>query len=188
MRKDENGNPCPSTLGEYYDMCYSIAPKSKAIVFLSEMINEPGVTRDSPVIAKDSQMRALLMPLLTQTDPRAIEVYDVPSEKDYRDRAKIARIVQQICLALICYTDLSVSTSTKMSTAWKYILHVEAEEDTECLFAFHEDGKVECVKDQKITEAKIDHVYENLIALIPDEVLTDDLQKIIFETLLQFRA
>lgn len=64
MRQDETGQPCPATLGEYRDLCYAINPQSKAVKFLDERIAEHG--RDELVIAPDSQMRALLMPMLAQ--------------------------------------------------------------------------------------------------------------------------
>lgn len=63
MRKDENGDPCPATLGEYRDLCVAIGGVGcRAVRFLDERIAEQG--RDEPVVAADSQMRALLMPML----------------------------------------------------------------------------------------------------------------------------
>jgi hypothetical protein len=64
MRKDEKGDPCPETLGEYRDLCNAFAPGSKAVEFLDSKISEQG--RDEVVIAADSQMRLLLMPMLLQ--------------------------------------------------------------------------------------------------------------------------
>jgi hypothetical protein len=67
MRKDEDGNDCPATLGEYRDLCASIGgEKSPAVAFLDKKIAE--TNRDEEVIAPDSQMRVVLMPMLLQ-DP-----------------------------------------------------------------------------------------------------------------------
>ena len=63
MRKDEAGNECPSTLGEYRDVCVKAGGEGcKAVKFLDEKIAELG--RDEEVVAPDSQMRMLLMPML----------------------------------------------------------------------------------------------------------------------------
>jgi len=68
MRTDETGQPCPETLGEYLDMCKTFAAlidegsKSEAVHFLEQKIAQQG--RDEVVIAPDSQMRFLLMPML----------------------------------------------------------------------------------------------------------------------------
>lgn len=63
MRKDENGDPCPSTLGEYRDMCAAIGGEMcKAVAFLDKKISNYG--RDEEVVAPDSQVRMLLMPML----------------------------------------------------------------------------------------------------------------------------
>jgi len=63
QRLDENGQPCPSTLGGYRDMCAAIGgPTCKAVRFLDERIEKDG--RDTEVIQPDSQMRMLLMPML----------------------------------------------------------------------------------------------------------------------------
>jgi hypothetical protein len=67
MRLDEAGNNCPSTLGEYWDLCHALvldADKSHTLKWLNEKIAIQG--RDQPVIAPDSQMRAILFPLLQQ--------------------------------------------------------------------------------------------------------------------------
>jgi hypothetical protein len=67
MRKDEIGEPCPSTLGEYRDMCAALGAKdNKAVLFLDKKIEDQG--RDAEVIAADSQMRMLLMPMLMETE------------------------------------------------------------------------------------------------------------------------
>jgi hypothetical protein len=64
MRQDEAGNPCPETLGEYRDLCAAIAPGSAAVSFLNRKIAGAASGEDEPVLAADSQMRALLMPML----------------------------------------------------------------------------------------------------------------------------
>jgi hypothetical protein len=64
MRKDENGDPCPSTLFEYLKLCKAIGgPDCKAVTFLAQKIEENGGD-DADVLAADSQMRCLLMPML----------------------------------------------------------------------------------------------------------------------------
>jgi hypothetical protein len=66
MRKDEEGNECPATLGEYRDLCAAIGGKQcRAVKFLDERIEREG--RDTEVIQPDSQMRMLLMPMLVQS-------------------------------------------------------------------------------------------------------------------------
>jgi hypothetical protein len=63
MRTDESGNQCPATLGEYRDLCAAIGGEGcKAVKFLDEKIADQG--RDAIVIADDSQMRYILMPML----------------------------------------------------------------------------------------------------------------------------
>jgi hypothetical protein len=65
MRTDEKGSPCPATLGEYRDLVAAmVGEKNKAIELLDAKIAEQG--RDELVIAPDSQMRYLLMPLMVQ--------------------------------------------------------------------------------------------------------------------------
>ncbi len=65
MRTDEAGAPCPETLGEYRDLCAAIGGKDcPAVKLLDEKIAEQG--RDEKVIQADSQMRALLMPMLVR--------------------------------------------------------------------------------------------------------------------------
>jgi len=66
MRKDENGQPCPGTLGEYRDLCDAIAPGSRAVAFLDKQITESPNGRDEEVIAQDSQMRYVLYPMLVE--------------------------------------------------------------------------------------------------------------------------
>ena len=64
MRTDESGNPCPETLGEYYDMCHAIAGNTAATDFLGRKIAENPKGREDVVFQPDSQMRGLLMPML----------------------------------------------------------------------------------------------------------------------------
>lgn len=66
MRTDEKGNECPGTLGEYRDMCAALGGEGcAAVVYLDGKIRENvPAGRDERVIAPDSQMRALLMPML----------------------------------------------------------------------------------------------------------------------------
>lgn len=68
MRKDEQGNVCPATLGEYRDMVAAIAGENnKAVWFLDQKIKEEG--RDEIVIAPDSQMRMVLLPMMLSEKP-----------------------------------------------------------------------------------------------------------------------
>ncbi len=68
MRKDENGDPCPSTLGEYRKMCSALGvDNNKAVAFLDKKIAEQGENEE--VIAPDSQMRMLLMPWMLEKEP-----------------------------------------------------------------------------------------------------------------------
>jgi hypothetical protein len=63
MRKDENGQDVPGTLGEYLAICEGLGgPDCKAVAFLKKKIADQG--EDMEVIAPDSQMRALLTPML----------------------------------------------------------------------------------------------------------------------------
>lgn len=65
MRKDENGQACPGTLGEYYDyveMFFGEDDGEFALKFLSDKIKVFGP--DEKVIADDSQMRLLLFGLV----------------------------------------------------------------------------------------------------------------------------
>ena len=67
MRKDERGEQCPATLGEYRDMCALVGGEScRAVRFLDKRIGE--TSRDEPVIAADSQMRMLLFPMLLEEE------------------------------------------------------------------------------------------------------------------------
>lgn len=63
MRADEAGNQVPETLGEYRDLCAAIGGEDcRAVQVLDMRIVSQG--RDQVVVVSDSQMRALLMPLL----------------------------------------------------------------------------------------------------------------------------
>lgn len=64
MRTDETGAPCPATLGEYRDLVFALMRDTynPAVMFLDERIAKQG--RDELVLAPDSQMRAILMPLM----------------------------------------------------------------------------------------------------------------------------
>lgn len=63
QRLDENGQPCPSTLGGYRDLCAAFGGEEcRAVKFLDSRIATQG--RDTEVIQPDSQMRILLMPMM----------------------------------------------------------------------------------------------------------------------------
>lgn len=65
MRKDESGEDCPATLGEYRDMCAAIGGETcRAVKLLDEKISNDPEGRDALAIQPDIQMRALLMPML----------------------------------------------------------------------------------------------------------------------------
>jgi len=65
MRKDEQGQECPATLGEYRDLCAALMGEDNAAVeLLDKKIEDNPKGRDDEVIAADSQMRLLLMPLM----------------------------------------------------------------------------------------------------------------------------
>jgi len=65
VRTDEDGNQCPGTLGEYRDLCAAIGGESnKAVEFLDKKIAES--SRDEEVLAPDSQMRLVLMPMMLE--------------------------------------------------------------------------------------------------------------------------
>jgi hypothetical protein len=67
MRTDENGKPCPGTLGEYRDLCAALGGEDcKAVEFLDKHIAESPQGRDDEVIQADSQMRFLLFPMIVQ--------------------------------------------------------------------------------------------------------------------------
>lgn len=69
MRKaDDDGSDCPETLGEYRDFCAALGGESnRAVQFLDKKIAESANGRDEKVIVPDSQMRAVLFPLLAQS-------------------------------------------------------------------------------------------------------------------------
>jgi hypothetical protein len=65
MRIDPyTGDQVPATLGEYRDLCVAIAPTSAAVTFLDGRIAADPDGREAQVLAPDSQMRALLFPML----------------------------------------------------------------------------------------------------------------------------
>lgn len=69
MRKDEEGNACPETLGEYRDLCKAFGGEDcPAVKFLDKKIAENPHGRDEVVIMPDSQMRLLLMPMLIASE------------------------------------------------------------------------------------------------------------------------
>lgn len=66
-RIDEEGTPCPDTLGEYRDICAALGTEDcKAVQFLDNKIKDSPNGRDEKVLAPDSQMRAILLPMLTE--------------------------------------------------------------------------------------------------------------------------
>ena len=67
MRKDEEGNCCPETLGEYRDLCAAIGGEDcQAVALLDEKIKDPinKKGRDEKVIVTDHQIRMILFPLI----------------------------------------------------------------------------------------------------------------------------
>lgn len=64
MRTDENGNPCPETLGEYRDLVFAMTgnDQNPAVQMLDERIETQG--RDAKVVVADVQMRAVLFKLM----------------------------------------------------------------------------------------------------------------------------
>jgi len=67
MRTDENGSPCPETLGEYRDLIAALLGEhNRAIQFLDQKISESPDGKDEVVVAPDSQMRLLLAPMMVQ--------------------------------------------------------------------------------------------------------------------------
>lgn len=63
MRTDEAGQQCPATLGEYRDLCAAIGGEDcDAVAWLDARIAEQG--SHQRVLAPDSQMREVLMPML----------------------------------------------------------------------------------------------------------------------------
>jgi hypothetical protein len=79
MRKDEQGNECPETLGEYLDACLAWGgPNTLAATMLAAEIARAGP--EHKVQLTDAQMRAALMPLMKQT-PDAGEEGNTMSEQ-----------------------------------------------------------------------------------------------------------
>lgn len=65
MRKDEKGNECPETLGEYRDMCAAFGGEDcRAVKMLDEKIATSSKGVDEKVVIPDLQMRMILMPML----------------------------------------------------------------------------------------------------------------------------
>jgi hypothetical protein len=65
MRTDENGKPCPATLREYRDYCQVFGgPDNPAVKWLEAKAAKDRDGLDAVVLAPDSQMRALLFPML----------------------------------------------------------------------------------------------------------------------------
>lgn len=65
MRKDENGDPCPETLGEYRKMVAAIAGEdSRAVKWLDGEIERSPGGENEVVVAHDHQMRMILFPMM----------------------------------------------------------------------------------------------------------------------------
>ena len=65
MRKDEEGNECPETLGEYFDICKSMfGEDSSATKLMSKKIDKSPNGREEKVVISDYQMRYLLFNLV----------------------------------------------------------------------------------------------------------------------------
>jgi hypothetical protein len=69
MRKDEEGNEVPSTLGEYRKLCAAIGgvDDNPAVEWLDAKIAKQGEHEE--VLIPDSQMRNILMPMLANISP-----------------------------------------------------------------------------------------------------------------------
>jgi len=66
LRKDENGAPCPETLGEYYDLCIRLCGvDNKATKFIQSKIDSSPKGREEVVVTPDSQMRQLIFTMAT---------------------------------------------------------------------------------------------------------------------------
>lgn len=67
MRTDELGQQCPETLGEYRRLISTLLGEdNRAVQFLDEKIAGSPNGADEIVVASDSQMRMLLMPMMLQ--------------------------------------------------------------------------------------------------------------------------
>jgi hypothetical protein len=66
MRTDEQGQPCPATLGEYRDLVFALVRdvENPAVKMLDEKITGQG--RDELVLVSDYQMRVVLFELMRQ--------------------------------------------------------------------------------------------------------------------------
>jgi len=87
MQTDKNNKDCPATLGEYRRLCIALSPyreNCEAVALLDRKIANSPIGADDLVIAPDSQMRILLMPMLTRehcsqpTETSASEVGSCP--------------------------------------------------------------------------------------------------------------
>lgn len=68
MRKDEYGNDCPATLGEYRQGCVLVGqmkgvPDNKAMQYLDRMITLMPKHEDHVVTLTDAEMRRMLFPM-----------------------------------------------------------------------------------------------------------------------------
>jgi len=76
MRRDEQGNEVPHTLGEYLKLVSMLAPTSKAADLLREKIKEHG--EDKECAASDYTMRQILIPLMSIDSDNGSDVVVVP--------------------------------------------------------------------------------------------------------------
>ncbi len=106
MRVDENGNACPSTLGEYRDVVFRITgclSESEAVKFLDKKISEQG--RDMTVEASDQQMRELLFPMILE-DIRKQEIIRGAHGEEDRERSVTLRIAPHQRIGQSIFNDL----------------------------------------------------------------------------------
>lgn len=64
MKRDEKGNECPGTLGEYRKICATLSPfgtNCKAVSILDEMILNQSDGEASEVLTSDLNMREVLL-------------------------------------------------------------------------------------------------------------------------------
>lgn len=80
MRKDEEGEEVPHTLGEYRTLCKAIGgSECSAVKWLDQQISENEAGEDEEVVVPDSQMRSVLMPMLMATTGDSVEI---PGKKE----------------------------------------------------------------------------------------------------------
>jgi hypothetical protein len=73
MRIDEEGLPCPETLGEYLDVCVAISGAyTEAVEYLESEIKKAPWGREQKVKASDFQMKAILYPLMFRKSTRPV--------------------------------------------------------------------------------------------------------------------